>query len=66
MIVMKFDAGSMGSEDQLRGMARLVQGSLSRKPVVVTSALPKVTDLLLQGAPRPAPATASTRTGWRS
>jgi len=50
MLVMKFDAGSMGSDDRLRGMARLVQQSLPRKPVVVTSALPKVTDLLLQGA----------------
>ena len=50
MIVMKFDAGSIGSDDRLRGVARLVQASLGRKPVVVTSALPKVTDLLLQGA----------------
>ena len=50
MIVMKFDAGSIGSDDRLRGVARLVQQALGRKPVVVTSALPKVTDLLLQGA----------------
>ncbi|HYN05416.1 MAG TPA: hypothetical protein VE359_23415, partial [Vicinamibacteria bacterium] len=50
MIVMKFDAGSMGSADRLRDVARLVHQNLSRKPVVVTSALPKVTDLLLQGA----------------
>jgi len=50
MLVMKFDAGSMVSADRLRDMARLVQRSLPRKPVVVTSALPKVTDLLLQGA----------------
>jgi aspartate kinase len=52
MIVMKFDAGSIGSDDRLRAVAKLVQTSLGegRKPVVVTSALPKVTDLLLQGA----------------
>jgi aspartate kinase len=50
MIVMKFDAGSIGSEDRLRTVARLVQENLGRKPVVVTSALPKVTDLLLQAA----------------
>ena len=50
MIVMKFDAGSIGSDDRLRAVARLVQQNLTRKPVVVTSALPKVTDLLLQGA----------------
>jgi aspartate kinase len=50
MIVMKFDAGSIGSEDRLHAVARLVQQGLSRKPVVVTSALPKVTDMLLEGA----------------
>jgi len=50
MIVMKFDAGSIGSDDRLRDVARLVRENLARKPVVVTSALPKVTDMLLQGA----------------
>jgi aspartate kinase len=50
MIVMKFDAGSIGSEDRLRAVARLVRENLDRKPVVVTSALPKVTDRLLQAA----------------
>jgi aspartate kinase len=50
MIVMKFDAGSIGSDDRLRAVARLVQQELPRKPVVVASALPKVTDMLLQGA----------------
>ena len=50
MIVMKFDAGSIASEDRLHGVARLVQQRLPRKPVVVTSALPKVTDMLLEGA----------------
>ncbi len=50
MIVMKFDAGSIASDDRLRAVARLVQQNLARRPLVVTSALPKVTDLLLQGA----------------
>jgi aspartate kinase len=50
MIVMKFDAGSIGSFDRLRGVARLVKQHKGRKPVVVTSALPKVTDLLLEAA----------------
>jgi aspartate kinase len=50
MIVMKFDAASISSHDRLRGVAQLVQQHKSRKPVVVTSALPKVTDLLLEAA----------------
>jgi aspartate kinase len=50
MIVMKFDAGSISSADRLREVAQLVKGNLGRRPVVVTSALPKVTDLLLETA----------------
>src|SRR5688500_15507524 len=50
MIVMKFDAGAIGSHDRLRAVAKLVQQHTARKPVVVTSALPKVTDLLLEAA----------------
>jgi len=50
MIVMKFDAGSISSPDRLRDVGRLVQAHLSRRPIVVTSALPKVTDLLLKAA----------------
>ena len=50
MIVMKFDAGSIGSHDRLRAVAKLVHQHKARKPVVVTSALPKVTDLLLEAA----------------
>jgi aspartate kinase len=50
MIVMKFDAGSIGSHDRLRAVAKLVHQHKARKPVVVTSALPKVTDLLLDAA----------------
>jgi aspartate kinase len=50
MIVMKFDAGSIESHDRLRAVAVLVQQHKARKPVVVTSALPGVTDLLLEAA----------------
>jgi aspartate kinase len=50
MIVMKFDAPSIGSFDRIRGVAKLVLQNKAKKPVVVTSALPKVTDLLLEGA----------------
>jgi aspartate kinase len=50
MIVMKFDAGSIGFEDRLHDVAALVRERLQRRPVVVTSALPRVTDLLLEGA----------------
>ena len=50
MIVMKFDGGSIASHDRLRAVAKLVREHKARKPVVVTSALPKVTDLLLDAA----------------
>ncbi len=50
MIVMKFDGGSIASHDRLQAVAALVDQHRSRKPVVVTSALPKVTDLLLEAA----------------
>ncbi|HXY40508.1 MAG TPA: aspartate kinase [Vicinamibacteria bacterium] len=50
MLVMKFDAGSIASEDRLKGVARLVRQHLGRHPLVVTSALPRVTDLLLEAA----------------
>jgi aspartate kinase len=50
MIVMKFDAGAIASHDRLREVALLVKQHKSRQPVVVTSALPRVTDLLLEAA----------------
>jgi aspartate kinase len=50
MIVMKFGGTSVGSAERIRGVARLVQERLDRKPVVVTSAISKVTDLLIRGA----------------
>ncbi len=50
MIVMKFDAGSISSADRLADVTKLVHRHLDRRPIVVSSALPKVTDLLLQAA----------------
>jgi aspartate kinase len=47
---MKFDAVAIESHDRLRAVAALVQQHKARKPVVVTSALPRVTDLLLEAA----------------
>ena len=48
MIVMKFDAVSIGSQRIGCGRSPLVHQQSLWKPVVVTSALPKVTDLLLE------------------
>jgi aspartate kinase len=50
MIVMKFDGRSISSTERLRDVAQLVRRNLGRRPVVVTSALPQVTDLLLETA----------------
>jgi aspartate kinase len=50
MIVMKFDGVAIASPEALRAMAALVQQRKPQTPVVVTSALPKVTDLLLEAA----------------
>jgi aspartate kinase len=50
MIVMKFDGVALGSPDRLHAVAALVRRLKDRRPVVVTSALPRVTDLLLEAA----------------
>ena len=50
MIVMKFDGVAIATPEALRAMAALVRQRQAKKPVVVTSALPKVTDLLLEAA----------------
>jgi aspartate kinase len=50
MIVMKFDGGSIASHDRLRAVAKLVHQRKADRPVVVASALPGVTDLLLDAA----------------
>jgi aspartate kinase len=50
VIVMKFGGTSVGSADRIRGVADRVRERLARKPVVVTSAVSGVTDLLIRGA----------------
>src|SRR5512146_333556 len=50
MIVMKFGGTSVGSAERIRGVARLVKERIGRRPLVVTSAMSKVTDQLIKGA----------------
>jgi aspartate kinase len=50
MIVMKFGGTSVGSAERIRGVARLVKEHINRRPLVVTSAMSKVTDQLIKGA----------------
>ncbi len=50
MIVMKFGGTSVGSAERIRGVAHLVKERLKQQPVVVTSAMSKVTDMLIKGA----------------
>ena len=46
MIVMKFGGTSVANYDAITRMISIVRGKLGEKPVVVVSALSKVTDLL--------------------
>jgi aspartate kinase len=50
MIVMKFGGTSVGTAERIRGLAERVRERRAEKPVVVVSALSKVTDLLVNGA----------------
>jgi aspartate kinase len=50
MIVMKFGGTSVGSAERIRALGELVRQRQGRRPVVVVSALSKVTDLLIKGA----------------
>jgi aspartate kinase len=50
MIVMKFGGTSVGSAERIRALGEIVRDRLPRKPVVVVSALSKVTDMLIKGA----------------
>ena len=47
---MKFGGTSLGSADRIAGVADRVRERLDRKPVVVVSALSRVTDLLIRAA----------------
>ena len=48
MIVMKFGGTSVADAERIRAAAEIVRGRLSRRPVVVVSALAGVTDLLVR------------------
>jgi aspartate kinase len=50
VIVMKFGGTSLGSAERIAGVADRVRERLDRKPVVVVSALSRVTDLLIRAA----------------
>ncbi|MCC6627756.1 MAG: aspartate kinase [Chloroflexi bacterium] len=50
MLVMKFGGTSVGGADQIVAAARIVAAHYARRPVVVVSAITKVTDLLLATA----------------
>jgi aspartate kinase len=50
VIVMKFGGTSVGSAERIRGVADRVRERLGQRPVVVTSAVSGVTDLLIRGA----------------
>ena len=52
MIVMKFGGTSVGSAEAMRRVGEIVGQALPRKPVVVVSAVSKVTDRLLESARR--------------
>ena len=48
MIVMKFGGTSVGNADAISHVASVVRHSLARKPVVVVSAMMKITDALIR------------------
>lgn len=50
MIVMKFGGTSVESAEAMEQVISIVKSKLSRKPIVVASAMSKVTDMLLQCA----------------
>ncbi len=50
MIVMKFGGTSVGSATMIEQLVGIVKENLDRKPVVVVSAISKVTDMLLNAA----------------
>ena len=48
MIVMKFGGTSVGNADRIAIVASIVKNNLQRKPVVVVSAVTKITDALIK------------------
>ncbi len=50
MLVMKFGGTSVGSADAIRNLGKIVKNLLDRQPIVVVSAVSKITDLLIETA----------------
>src|SRR5574341_2161409 len=48
MIIMKFGGTSLGGADRIKNAAYLIRSNLKKKPIVVVSAVSKVTDSLIQ------------------
>ena len=54
MIVMKFGGTSVGNAGRIRKTAEIIKSKLDEKPVVVVSAVTKITDALIELANEPA------------
>ncbi len=54
MLVMKFGGTSVGSAESVRQSVSIIRGSLEKSPLVVVSAMSRVTDLLIAAAERAA------------
>ena len=50
MMVMKFGGTSVGGAEQIKGVADIVKSYINKKPVVVVSAVTKITDKLIEAA----------------
>ena len=48
MIIMKFGGTSVGNADRIRNVANIVKSNIKKKPVVVVSAVAKITDALIK------------------
>src|SRR3989338_2227024 len=47
-IVMKFGGTSVGNADMIRNVAQIIKSQIKRRPVVVVSAVTKITDALIK------------------
>ena len=54
MIIMKFGGTSVGGYEEISRVISIIQGRLDKKPIVLTSAMSKVTDLLYKIADKAA------------
>ena len=50
MLVMKFGGTSVGSADAIKNLGKIVKNQLEKAPIVVVSAVSKITDLLIETA----------------